>query len=92
MSGGMPGCVSTERRAARSITSSAAAPASRIGTIAPQASWIVGNSSNPVYFTGRSGTVRSTASAMNASVPSAPTSRCAKTSTGRSKSISAFSE
>ena len=34
-------------------------------------------------FTGRSGTVRRTASAMNASVPSEPTRRCAKTSTGR---------
>ena len=35
-----------------------------------------GNKSRPVYFTGRSGTVFSTASAMNASVPSDPISTC----------------
>ena len=60
--------------------------------MASQASRTVGNSSRPVYFTGRSGTVRSTASAMKASVPSEPMTRCARMSTGRSKSMKALSE
>src|SRR5208282_5295572 len=65
---------------------------SRRGTMAAAAACRLGNSSSPVYLTGRSGTVLSTASAMKASVPSEPTSTCWKISTGRSKSMNAFSE
>ena len=45
-----------------------------------------------MYFTGSSGTVVSTASAMKASVPSAPINKCWKISTARSKSRNAFRE
>ena len=84
MFGGMPGWSWTERREARSSISRAAAPASRSGTMAAQAACRSGNSRKPVTFTGRSGTVRSTAWAMKARVPSEPTSRLRKMSTGRS--------
>ena len=56
MPGGMPGWFSTERSEARSSSSSAAAPASRRGTMAAQAACRSGKSRKPVTFTGRSGT------------------------------------
>ena len=64
------------------MSSSAAAPASRKGAMASHAACRSGNRSRPVYLTGRSGTVSSTASAINASVPSEPISRWLKISTG----------
>ena len=89
---GTPGWVSTDRSEARSRSSSALAPESRSGTIAAQAACIVGKRRRPVYLTGRSGTVERTASAMKASVPSDPTRRFRKISTGVSKSRKALSE
>jgi hypothetical protein len=89
---GTPGTSSTERSAARSISSSAAAPAAANGAIDRHAAAMSGKSSSPVYLTGRSGTVRSTASAMKASVPSEPMSRWLKIWIGRSKSRNALSE
>jgi hypothetical protein len=62
------------------------------GAMARQAAWMSGNSRKPVTFTGRSGTVRSTASATKARVPSEPISRLRKMSSGRSKSRKALSE
>ena len=74
------------------MSSSAAAPAVRSEAIAAHAACIVRNSSSSVDFTGRSGTVASTASAINASVPSAPISKWLKMAAGVSKSRKAFSE
>jgi len=92
MCAGIPGWFSMARRVARSISSRAAAPASRKGMMAVQAARMSGNSRKPVTFTGRSGTVRSTASEMKARVPSEPTSRFRKMSTGRWKSRKALRE
>ncbi len=88
----MPAWFSTDRSEARSSSSRAAAPASRRGMMAAQAACRSGKIRRPVTFTGRSGTVFSTASAMKARVPSEPTSTFRKMSTGRSKSMNAFSE
>ena len=52
--------------------------------MAAQASWMSPKKSSPVDLWGSTGTVSSTASAMKASVPSEPTRRWAKRSTGRS--------
>ena len=90
--GGTPGWSWTERREPRSSSSRAAAPASFKGAMALQAACRSGKNSSPVTFTGRSGTVRSTASAMKASVPSEPTRRLRKIASGVAKSRKAFSE
>ena len=58
------------------MISSAFAPACRSGTIEAAAAYKSEYSSSPVYFTGRSGTVFRTASAMKARVPSEPISTC----------------
>ena len=89
---GTPGILSTERSEARSMSSMAAAPAAASGTTASAAVSMCGKSSRPVYFTGRSGTVRSTPSARNASVPSEPISRWRRISSGVSKSRKALIE
>ena len=92
MLGGIPGWLSTERNEARSISSKAFASAPLRGAIAAQAVWTLGKRSRPVYLTGRSGTVLSTASAMKANVPSDPIRMFRMISTGRSKSRKALRE
>ena len=91
-SAGTPGIFSTERSAARSISSIAAAPASVSGRTASAAVSMSRKKSRPVYLTGRSGTVWSTPSARNARVPSEPISRWRRISSGVSKSRNALSE
>ena len=64
------------------MSSRARAPAARSGSIASHARGTSSKTSSPVDFAGRSGTVRNTASAMKASVPSEPTIRCQRIDSG----------
>ena len=78
------------RRLVASSSSMVAKPASTRAGSDPVAAARSGNISSAVAACGWAGTVRKVASATNASVPSLPTTRCRRTSTGRVWSTKEF--
>ena len=78
----MPGFSCTERMEARSMSSTADTGPPRRRWVAMAACSMSGKSTSALALWGCSGTVRNVTSEMKASVPSEPTRRCSRMSTG----------